>query len=399
MLSVLAAVLLAPTSLTFAVGDADISPPELLPLGGYTERHGARMIGIGDHLHARALLLTSGSFRVAIVSVETLTIPASLVTELEARLPGDLHLVVCATHTHCAPDSQMLNRRMTIAIPGIASYSRSWTMWYADHIAAAVVEAYDAPAQPVSRLVAESWTADLNRARRKFATPDQTATLVSTWSRQPLFFEYAAHGTFYDADEERTRGDWPGKVGQLAPLALIGPIGDVSPKAPHLDHAPAAQRISAFWRAMLAARHGSTAAVEWQPNAPITLVTEPIPLGPPTPHPDAAKQYKSLARIFVNRFAPTTASITALRLGDLAIVGVPGEPTSALGRQIAIAGRRAGFWTVLVLSHCNGWMGYILDPEDYDRGGYEATLSFYGRDEGKMVVGAAERALRRLRGG
>ena len=41
-------------------------------------------------------------------------------------------------------------------------------------------------------------------------------------------------------------------------------------------------------------------------------------------------------------------------------------------------------------------MGYILDPEDYDRGGYEATLSFYGRDQGEKVVDAGIQALKRL---
>jgi hypothetical protein len=56
-----------------------------------------------------------------------------------------------------------------------------------------------------------------------------------------------------------------------------------------------------------------------------------------------------------------------------------------------------GFSSVLVCSHVNGWMGYILDPEDYDRGGYEATLSFYGREEGTKVVDAAVAALKALR--
>jgi hypothetical protein len=41
-------------------------------------------------------------------------------------------------------------------------------------------------------------------------------------------------------------------------------------------------------------------------------------------------------------------------------------------------------------------MGYILDPKDYARGGYEATLSFYGANEGDLVVKAATNALRGL---
>ncbi len=64
-----------------------------------------------------------------------------------------------------------------------------------------------------------------------------------------------------------------------------------------------------------------------------------------------------------------------------------------MGRQIVEAGHKLGLSDVLVLSHCNGWMGYILDPKDYDSGGYEATLSFYGREEGEVVVKTAVKAL------
>lgn len=33
-----------------------------------------------------------------------------------------------------------------------------------------------------------------------------------------------------------------------------------------------------------------------------------------------------------------------------------------------------------MLSHTNGWAGYLLTKEEYQQGGYEATLSFYGPD-------------------
>jgi neutral ceramidase len=89
--------------------------------------------------------------------------------------------------------------------------------------------------------------------------------------------------------------------------------------------------------------------------------------------------------------------IQAVRIGDLAIVGIPGEPTSVLGNQIKAAGLKMGFKTVLVCSHVNGWMGYVLDPADYDQGEYEATLSFYGREEGPKLVKAAVAALGKLR--
>ena len=383
--------MLASPPLFVSSADVDIMPPELLPLGGYTERHGRVMDWGGDPLHARVLLFQIGLLRVAVVSVETLTIPESLVHEVEARIPRDIHLLVCATHTHCAPDSQMLNDRMTMALPGVATYKRRWLAWYAEKLGGAVNLAVGARPQAVEELLAEMWSSDVNRGRRKDALPDKTATLLLS-SRTPLFFEYAAHGTFYDADENRTRGDWPGRVTPIAPMALIGPIGDVSPKAEGLDHAPAGIKIDAFWGRLRDDRARSVTRRVWHRGDRVVWLTEPIPLAAPVPHPSF--EPKALGAIAVKRFAPPSASISVLRLGKLAIVGIPGEPTSLLGRRISRAGRALGLSNVLVLSHCNGWMGYILDAKDYDAGGYEATLSFYGRDEGDRVVQAAVRGLK-----
>jgi hypothetical protein len=394
MLSVLAALVFAPVQLTASEATVDISPPELLPLGGYTERHGKIMDPGGDPLYAHALVLRYDEIEYVILSVETLTIPESLVREVKARLRrSETFLLICATHTHCAPDSQMLNDRMTLSIPGVATYKRRWLPWYADKLASAVKKAEDAERTPITSLTAEVWRSDVNRGRRKGADPDKMATLVSG-DGHPLFFEYAAHGTFYDADENKTRGDWPGKV-KIAPMVLIGPIGDVSPKAPGLDKAPAPQKIAAFWSTLLRDRARSTRHNEFEPDhLEIGAEMLPIPLPKPVAHPDFKPA--ALGAVMVKRFAPPSASISALRIGKLVIIGVPGEPSSILGRQIVAAGRKMGYSDVLVVSHCNGWMGYILDPKDYDKGGYEATLSFYGRDEGEVVVKTAVQAISEL---
>jgi len=190
-------------------------------------------------------------------------------------------------------------------------------------------------------------------------------------------------------------------------MVLNGAIGDVSPAA---DGATIDDKLRKF-QSELASTDKSVAFTVWAPSQP-TLRPDPgilrplswtargIKLDPKKPHPTVAKTSgipQSLAQSLTNQFAPPTASIVAVRLGSLAIVGVPGEPTSILGNQIKVAGLRMGFKSVLICSHVNGWIGYVLDPADYDRGGYEATLSFYGRNEGSKVVDAAIGALRKLR--
>ncbi len=263
---------------------------------------------------------------------------------------------------------------------------------------------------------------DLNVGGRKFADPDKTVTeifgtfmaehppseapaggvaisVVETFPfDQPLVVEYAAHGTVYGAKNLQTRGDWPGVAAQkFDSLVLQGAIGDVLPR----QWAPTdEQSIQKIVKGLTDALDKAHKTRVWSEGQPIRSVSVPISLNPATPHPTMAKSYgvpEAFAQSIVKQFAPPSASITAFRIGKLAVVGVPGEPTSILGKQIRDAGRRMGFESVLVCSHVNGWMGYILDPEDYDRGGYEATLSFYGREEGAKVVEAGVKALKALR--
>lgn len=378
--------------------ELELTPPELLPLGGYTARGGKLAQPGGEPLHVRVAILGHEGVKVALVSAEMLTIPESLYEEVQKRVGPNLPLFLVATHTHCAPDSQMLNSRMTFAIPGIASYKRRWLEWYADRIAEAVMMA----AKAIGGIGSPSYVvaaAPLNRGRRKFALPDPYVTEFRV-SGSPVFTAYAAHATFHGSDRLTTSGDWPGLVANKRDtLVFPGAIGDVSPAA---DGESAEAKIAAFAETLgssLKQRAMGRGTERDLGHGELRFLREPIKLAKPKPHPEFAKSNgipEPLAQSLVDKFAPATAEITAFRIGKLAVVGVPGEPTSHLGRRIRDAGRNLGFDWVLVCSHVNGWMGYILDPADYGRGGYEATLAFHGPEAGERVVEAGIRALREL---
>lgn len=393
----IAALALALTTRLLLVQSAtlDLTPPEPLPLGGYTERRGALAEPGGDRLETRAVILGAGERRVAIVTVEMLTVPESLDREVRSRIPEDLPLFLVATHTHCAPDSQMLNERMTMAIPGIASFRRRWLEWYAERIARCVRLALDtAPARyPILEL--REFRLPLNRPRRPGALPDSLASVLSVPGRVLLVL-YAAHATVYPATERRTRGDWAGAVARaLGAPVLPGAIGDVSPVG-------GGSPEEICQRFVAAVREGLARAVprRLRPE-PFRLARVPIDLGPATPHPDFPRAYglpAPLATDVSRRFAPTAAEVLAIRIGKLAIVGIPAEPTSALGQRIRLIGLGLGFEAVWVVSHAGGWIGYVLESDDYRRGGYEATLSFYGPDLGDRLLAAGRRALEQLGG-
>lgn len=381
----------------------DLTPPEPLLMGGYTARGTRPFETGGDPLYARVKVLSMRNQRIAIVSCEMLTIPGSLYEAVVKRLPKDTFLFLAATHTHSAPDSQMLNDRMTFSIPGIASFKQRWLDWYSGKIASAIREAERQKGFMTPGLLANRFEERLNRGRRNGAVPDQTATLITAQASKantPVLFTYSAHATLFGPERLQLSGDWPGEVARrLDCPVVVGAIGDVSP---HVAGSTPQEMVHRLAETLVigAGKSGPQKVVYVYGKAIRTLRT-PIELNPVKAHPNMGKFYNApqvFAESIVGKFAPPSASITAIRLGKLAIIGIPGEPTSHLGRAIKAYGLEQGFTNVLVVSHVNGWMGYILDAGDYDRGGYEATLSFYGRGEGEKVVRAAEKALQALAG-
>ncbi len=387
----------------------DLVPPRPFSLGGYTARGSKPVEQGGDPLYARILKIKNNETTVVIVSCDLLTIPESLAREVKAKIPTDVHLFLAATHTHSAPDSQMLNDRMTFAIPGIAKFDPSKLEWYANTISRSINGILSTYQYKSDSINADFAHVDANRGRRQGANPDQLALHV--WSGQlespfriwsDLFFWYTAHATIVGPENNKTHADWPGQARNISNSSpvLVGAIGDVSPKA---EGDIFRVKINQFWLNMYARMFSAETekprrTIHYQ-KPKLDWASEPIQLPIVSPNPEFAKLNKvpiPLANSVITRFAPTQANISAFRIGKICVVGVPGEPTSELGRRIRNYGRNLGFDFVLVTSHVNGWIGYILEAEDYARGGYEASLAFHGPETAQRVFEASARALQRL---
>ncbi len=174
-------------------------------------------------------------------------------------------------------------------------------------------------------------------------------------------------------------------------LAFTGAIGDMSPVP--LSGPPAEQ---AYGFARLLSNQLALARGKRAPD--FEFVELPFDLAPAIPHPEFAKANgvtDAIAASVVAKFAPKTATLTGLRFGDFVVIGVPGEPTAELERRVQTVAGRRGLRACLV-SHVNGWVGYILTRGDYLRGGYEAQLAMHGPDTGEQMVATASRLLDKL---
>ena len=84
---------------------------------------------------------------------------------------------------------------------------------------------------------------------------------------------------------------------------------------------------------------------------------------------------------------PRRAEIQVFRIGDTALVGLPGEPLVEVGRAVAGAMAKQGLERTMVLGLANDYIGYLVNEKEYAHGGYEVdSRSYYGPELGAFMA-------------
>ncbi len=101
----------------------------------------------------------------------------------------------------------------------------------------------------------------------------------------------------------------------------------------------------------------------------------------------------------LSKMAPNETTSGSLRLGDLVIVGIPGEMAAGLGMRVKAETQAAtGARHAVIGGLANEWISYILTADSYIKGsGYEASMSFYGPELGDRIVKSAVRGAAHLK--
>ena len=79
----------------------------------------------------------------------------------------------------------------------------------------------------------------------------------------------------------------------------------------------------------------------------------------------------------LSRWTSSTGEVWAMRVGDTAIIGTPGEVFSEIGQEVR---SRSPFATTLFAGYCQGVLGYISTAAEHPFGGYEPTVAQRGYD-------------------
>jgi neutral ceramidase len=85
-----------------------------------------------------------------------------------------------------------------------------------------------------------------------------------------------------------------------------------------------------------------------------------------------------------------------IRLGDVALVALPGEPFVELGLEII---ERSAAPSTFIVGYANDWIGYLTTELAWQQGGYEVSLGPWtrvGPQGGRQLVDKAVELVARL---
>lgn len=406
----------AAPGLQAGVARVDLTPPASMKaaLGGYGERMSRPAEGVHDRVWAKALVIRSGETRLALVTADVLAFPPgfkdAVLAELKAGGWRSDEVLLLASHTHASLDMTALDARNTLNNPALGIYQPELRAETAKRIASAVVQAGRLPV-PVtlgwSQATLEGWV----RNRRGGPTTNPTLTVgrLDTLQGKPLavVVHWAAHPTFVGAGDMLFSGEWPGYLQRTLETLIGGDVTALYMNGAEGDQSPVARGGQTCWER--AETYGQALAIEcwraWQGvkrvrDARLEAALVDITLPARSWHPDFMKtggaEYgmsPENAQAVLEAIAPAATHGWLVRLGDMLVIGVPGEMAADVGldlrlKAVAAAGMRRG----IVAGLADEWISYILSPEEYRKGGYEASVSTYGETLGPTILGALVRA-------
>jgi hypothetical protein len=364
---------------------------------------------------ARALVVGRGDVRVGIVVLDVLIVWPSLREAIEERVAdlGLESLLVAATHTHSGPGGYVDHWLAEAGIMG----------WFQPAVHDALVAAAERAlrtareqARPARLGSREMLIPGLTRNRRRAAGPSDSSVPVLrvegvAGDAIATVFALSAHPTTLSADNLALSPEYPGvaraRVEALrggTALFLAGALGDQAPALPgdvlwtDDTSLSLAQQIESSTRLgerlgdLVAAAAGAIPleadpTVSWHsaswtlPPVDVRASCVGFVLGPVL--------YRSARRTFARE-----AHFDALRLGDLRLLGSPFE----LSVEVAESIRARIPGPLLIAAHTHAWLGYLVAPDDWLRGGYETCLSFHGGDLAPLFVEQAVSTLAPLDG-
>ena len=406
----------------------DITPTNNVWLGGFAARYKPSE-GVHDPLFAKAFFISSRSSEALLISCDLLNIPEELYSIASEKISSETGIeqnaiLIAATHTHSGPSlSPNISSSANHENKSNNAYYRSLP----GLIAEAGIRAVEKSRSGYIGFGSTSLNISFNRRKKDGPTdPELIVAFATDHDKNPIAvtINYACHGVVLGPSNYQISSDFMGyatrtveslikdKVvslffngadGDLNPItckgyACNGTFDDVERLGLALsDRAiDAIQNVTlldnieighAFKKMDVELEKPSLELAEKMYRDQENYIksfsssrspTEAIPADK-IEEATAVLKYlrKNLDKIKTQSFPDkTVANLQAIRIGDYAILALPGEPFVELGLKIKSS---SPFKLTSVFSYANGYVGYIAPLTSYEEGGYEVMPTYWNR--------------------
>ncbi|MBI3072407.1 MAG: neutral/alkaline non-lysosomal ceramidase N-terminal domain-containing protein [Deltaproteobacteria bacterium] len=374
----------------------------------------ARNTGTRDPIMAKAVVLSNGATKFALVKLDAIGVTRELHDDLlplaaSLGIPAE-NLIVAATHTHSGP--------------GALSKKKLWQLVAADCFSQ---RAYDVALATAKRVLTDAHGA-LQPAALGFAAVRELGASQNRSGRPGIFdpelgvikivhatsgapiaavLNFAVHGTVLGASNMQFSGDVMGVTervierdvdGGVVAIFTNGAEGDVSPVGGFAAGTLLARRYVEAWPSVATRREIEIAGAFEDVTLPAPRFNTgcfPIP-GATTDICHLIPGFSFTIQLTPDWLA-STAPFKAVRLDKTVLASIPGEPITEIGLELKKWALTKGFDRAFVVGLANEHLGYITTRTEYERGEYEAQGTLYGPTTGEVTVSAAERVMERVR--
>lgn len=389
------------------VAHAVINPPSGTDLTGYAGRSSGCK-GIHDGLHAKALVISDGQTRAAIVSLDILGLAAYHVAAVRETVESATgipaaNLLIGTSHTHSGPATQFLRACGEVC----DHYLDTLLARIADTVAEASENMFPAS------FGHDEGSADVAINRRASDGPRDCTVAIWRFTREngaPLatLFNHACHAVVLEGSNLLVSADWPGAAqraieGELGGQAMFlqGCCGNINPR--DRGGYDVMERVG---RQVAASVESVINDIPTRPDVRLRIAAETVhlPLRPPPSRDDLEATvremdgllagadestplgaihiwtaYRDWARTLLDTAEHPVSvpiEIQRLTLGDAHMLALPGEIFVEYALRL-----KSRAPNLMVVGYANGNIGYVPTASAFVVGGYEVddACRLYGQ--------------------
>ena len=377
-------------------------------LGGYGARLSKPAEDVHDDIMAKALVLDDGDKKFVIVTMDVLGFPPNVRPMIAKKLTdygwAEEQILLLPSHSHTSLEMLALNDKNIYGMPAIGVFQQELLEFVVDKLAQLILET-GKQLVDIKVGTAQLTLEGMNRNRRGDNAVDKelTVTRIDDSSGDPIavMVNWTAHPTIMDEDDMWVSGGWPGYLQRELEDWIGNGVVAMYYNGAEGDQSVIAQKGGSHYEK--AEHYGRKIASKvlpvYQEITPIhqsfDYVSHNVVLPPRSPHPTfmqtGGEEYQldeATIQGLLNQVFPENTFITTLQLGDLMIVGAPGEMIAEMGMGIKQQLKNEGVRYPVIGGLANEWISYILTEEEYMQGGYESSVSFYGPTLGTTIHSA-----------